>query len=61
MFFCKGDSGGPLIEYRTERAAVHVGVAVFVSSQGCESTLPSGFTRTYPYVDWIRSVTGLVA
>jgi secreted trypsin-like serine protease len=53
---CTGDSGGPLIEYRTERAPVHVAIASFFSGNGCESILPSGFTRTYPYVEWINSI-----
>lgn len=33
-----------------------VGVASFVSGNGCESTDPSGYTRVFPYQDWIRSV-----
>ena len=36
-----------------------VGVASFVSGNGCESTDPSGYTRVYPYVGWIKNVTGL--
>ncbi|KYB27515.1 Transmembrane protease serine 9-like Protein [Tribolium castaneum] len=56
---CTGDSGGPLVAYRNERSAVHVAVASFYSSTGCESVYPSGYTRTYPYVDWITSVTGI--
>jgi hypothetical protein len=37
----------------------HVGVSSFFSGNGCETTDPSGYTRTYPYIDWIKSVTGL--
>ncbi|XP_044267280.1 brachyurin-like [Tribolium madens] len=54
---CHGDSGGPLIQYLDGTAATHVGVSSFFSGNGCESTDPSGFTRTFPYVGWIRNVT----
>jgi hypothetical protein len=37
----------------------HVGVSTFFSGNGCESTDPSGYTRTYPYVDWIKNVTSI--
>lgn len=37
----------------------HVGVASFISQNGCETPEPSGYTRTFPYVDWIKSVTGI--
>jgi hypothetical protein len=36
-----------------------VGVASFVSSAGCESGLPHGFTRVTEYLDWIESETGI--
>nr|XP_015835202.1 PREDICTED: serine protease H115 isoform X1 [Tribolium castaneum] len=54
---CHGDSGGPLIQYVYGQSATHVGVSSFFSGNGCESTDPSGFTRTFPYVEWIRNVT----
>ncbi|EFA04540.1 serine protease H101 [Tribolium castaneum] len=56
---CYGDIGSSLIQYYSTGHAIPVGVASFFSSNGCESTDPSGFTRTYPYNDWIRNVTGL--
>jgi secreted trypsin-like serine protease len=39
--------------------AVHVGVVSFVSSRGCESGYPSGYSRTAYYRDWIRTTTGV--
>ncbi|RZC37898.1 Trypsin domain containing protein, partial [Asbolus verrucosus] len=45
---CHGDTGSPLIDSYSKYAAIHVGVASFVSANGCESTDPSGYTRTYP-------------
>ncbi|KAJ3632564.1 hypothetical protein MTP99_009564 [Tenebrio molitor] len=51
---CYGDIGGPLIDTYARYHTVHVGVSSFVSGNGCESTDPSGYTRTYPYVDWIQ-------
>jgi secreted trypsin-like serine protease len=53
---CKGDLGSPLIQYG-ESLTYHVGVATFISSNGCESTDPSGFTRTWPYAMWIINTT----
>jgi hypothetical protein len=54
----KGDTGSALVEAYGKYELVHVGVASFVSGNGCESTDPSGFTRTYPYVSWIKNITG---
>ncbi|KAJ3656400.1 hypothetical protein Zmor_015481 [Zophobas morio] len=56
---CNGDTGGPLINVVSMGNAQLVGVASFVSGNGCESTDPSGYTRVYPYVGWIKNVTGL--
>jgi secreted trypsin-like serine protease len=55
---CHGDTGSALVEAYGKYELVHVGVASFVSGNGCESTDPSGFTRTYPYVSWIKNITG---
>jgi secreted trypsin-like serine protease len=52
----QGDLGSPLIQYG-ESLTYHVGVATFISSNGCESTDPSGFTRTWPYAMWIINTT----
>ncbi|KAJ3656357.1 hypothetical protein Zmor_015440 [Zophobas morio] len=54
---CSGDSGGPLVQYYGKDLSVVVGIASFVSGNGCESTDPSGFTRTFPYNDWIKNLT----
>jgi secreted trypsin-like serine protease len=54
---CKGDLGSPLIQYGSRSTTYHVGTSSFISSNGCESTDPSGFTRTSVYKGWIRNVT----
>ncbi|XP_064212796.1 brachyurin [Tribolium castaneum] len=56
---CHGDTGSPLIDVYSIYYTVHVGIASFVSGNGCESTDPSGYTRTYNYVDWIKNVTSI--
>ncbi|KAJ3656345.1 hypothetical protein Zmor_015429 [Zophobas morio] len=57
---CHGDTGGPLVDTYSRYYSVHVGVSSFVSGNGCESTDPSGYTRTYPYVAWIQNITSSV-
>nr|WJL97976.1 S1 family serine peptidase-like protein [Tenebrio molitor] len=54
---CFGDVGSPLLDAYSKYVAVHVGIVSFLSSNGCGSTDPSGFTRTYPYVNWIHNIT----
>ncbi|KAJ3632577.1 hypothetical protein MTP99_009577 [Tenebrio molitor] len=53
---CRGDLGSPLVEYLGPMVFV-VGVSSFISSNGCESADPSGFTRTRPYYDWLINTT----
>ncbi|XP_034480512.1 serine protease 1-like [Drosophila innubila] len=53
---CNGDSGGPLVLVSNKEL---VGVTSFVSSAGCESGAPAGFTRVTSYLDWIRDITGV--
>ncbi|KAJ3656433.1 hypothetical protein Zmor_015513 [Zophobas morio] len=53
---CIGDNGGPLVAGYGKYYAL-VGVASFVSANGCESLNPSGYTRTYPYLEWIQNNT----
>lgn len=54
----QGDNGGPLVVYANSRNNV-MGVASFISGNGCESNDPSGFTRTWPYITWLRNVTNI--
>lgn len=56
---CNGDSGGPLNYVRSGLQYQTVGIASFVSSLGCESGLPHGFTRVTGYLGWIESITGI--
>ncbi|EDX09388.1 serine protease 1 [Drosophila simulans] len=53
---CNGDSGGPLVLANEKYL---IGVTSFVSSAGCESGAPAGFTRVTSYLDWIKENTGL--
>ncbi|XP_044266924.1 brachyurin-like [Tribolium madens] len=54
---CIGDSGGAIIHVVSRGQMVLTGVSSFVSGNGCESTDPSGYTRVYPYLNWIQNVT----
>jgi len=58
---CNGDSGGSLNmrQAGAENKWTQVGVASFVSSNGCESGDPHGFTRVAYFGQWIESETGL--
>nr|XP_015835213.1 PREDICTED: transmembrane protease serine 9 [Tribolium castaneum] len=57
---CLGDNGGPLIQHKENTKYWTIGgIASFYSGNGCESLEPSGFTRTYPYLDWIKNVTNI--
>ncbi|XP_044267124.1 brachyurin-like [Tribolium madens] len=59
---CNGDSGSALVHYDyASRTIRHVGIASFLSANGCESTDPSGYTRTYSYKQWITNVTGIIS
>ncbi|RZC39273.1 Trypsin domain containing protein, partial [Asbolus verrucosus] len=51
-----GDNGGPLVATSGKYYTL-VGIASFISANGCESTDPSGYTRTFPYFDWISNMT----
>ena len=54
----QGDSGGPAVVNGTTNP-VHVAIVSFVSTKGCEAGLPSGYTRTAYYRDWIKNNTGI--
>jgi len=57
---CNGDSGGSLnMRQDQSNKWTQVGVASFVSSNGCESGQPHGFTRVAYFGEWIESQTGL--
>ncbi|XP_043648376.1 serine protease 1 [Drosophila teissieri] len=53
---CNGDSGGPLVLNSNGKL---IGVTSFVSSAGCESGAPAGFTRVTSYLDWIKENSGV--
>jgi secreted trypsin-like serine protease len=58
--FCQGDNGSPLVRYTNGPRTTHMGIASFISANGCDTPEPSGYTRTYHYVDWIRNVTDII-
>jgi len=58
---CNGDSGGTLNIRQSEGGNkwTQVGVTSFVSSAGCESGNPHGFSRVAEHLEWIETVTEL--
>jgi len=58
---CNGDSGGTLNIRQSEGGNkwTQVGVTSFVSSAGCESGNPHGFSRVAEHLEWIETLTGL--
>ncbi|CAG9788350.1 unnamed protein product [Diatraea saccharalis] len=58
---CKGDNGGPMTIFLTAtEETILVGVTSFVDESGCNTELPSVFTRVQRYLDWISEITGIV-
>ncbi|XP_044249038.1 collagenase-like [Drosophila takahashii] len=53
---CSGDSGGPLA---LESSNTLIGVTSFVSTNGCKSGYPAGFTRVTSFLKWITETTGI--
>ncbi|KAL5287520.1 yip7 family protein [Megaselia abdita] len=53
---CQGDSGGPLVLDFNKHL---IGIVSFVSTAGCQSGAPDGFTRVVYYLDWIKEITGM--
>ncbi|KAJ3632607.1 hypothetical protein MTP99_009604 [Tenebrio molitor] len=56
---CYGDTGSGLFKDMTKMYIEIVGIASFISGNGCESTDPSGYIRTQPYREWISNITVL--
>merc|ERR1712002_165866 len=58
---CNGDSGGSLNMKKDgeENKWFQVGIASFVSSAGCESGTPHGFSRVAQHLEWIETTTGI--
>jgi secreted trypsin-like serine protease len=54
---CYGDGGSPLV-IDADTSPVLVGLVSFISTDGCESGHPSGFTRVAAYRSWIRTYIG---
>jgi secreted trypsin-like serine protease len=55
---CYGDGGSPLV-IDAGTNPVQVGLVSFISTDGCESGHPSGFTRVAAYRSWIRTNSGV--
>lgn len=56
---CYGDQGGALVSH-IEGSWVQIGVSSVLHSTGCTGTVPAGYTRITPYLQWIASLTGIV-
>lgn len=57
---CVGDSGGPIVDVSSSRQEVVVGITSFGKTGVCgEPGTPTVYTLINPYLDWIKSVTGL--
>jgi len=56
---CNGDSGGTLNHNEGGNKWKQIGVTSFVSSAGCESGNPHGFTRVTHFLQWIETETGI--
>merc|ERR1711994_207541 len=56
---CNGDSGGTLNHNEGGTKWKQIGVTSFVSSAGCESGNPHGFTRVTHFLQWIETETGI--
>ncbi|XP_046448012.1 brachyurin-like [Daphnia pulex] len=53
---CNGDNGGPLIFRESNGRWKQIGIVSFVSSQGCQSGYPYGYTRLSSYSTWVQNV-----
>ncbi|KAJ8918103.1 hypothetical protein NQ315_011560 [Exocentrus adspersus] len=54
---CNGDSGGPLIDGYYLK--YQIGITSFISSNGCESGDPTGYTRISTFRPWIDANSDL--
>jgi secreted trypsin-like serine protease len=55
----QGDSGGALVLDNGDNSYTQIGIVSFVSTAGCASGYPSGYSRVTYYLDWIRANAGL--
>ncbi|KAJ8712914.1 hypothetical protein PYW08_008218 [Mythimna loreyi] len=56
---CSGDSGVPLTTVEADGVPSQIGIGSFAHGWGCHAGMPSGFTRTGHYHNWITQVTGI--
>jgi len=56
---CFGDSGGSLNYQREDGKYIQIGVNSFVSSSGCESEYPHGYTRVTSFLEFISENAGI--
>ena len=50
------DSGAPLVYKNGNEAYEQIGIISFISSTGCTSGSPAGFTEVYKFKSWINSI-----
>jgi len=56
---CYGDQGGALVSH-IAGSWLQLAVSSLIHSNGCTGTVPDGYTRVAPYLQWISSLTGIV-
>lgn len=56
IIITQGDNGGPLIFRESNGRWKQIGIVSFVSSQGCQSGYPYGYTRLSSYSTWVQNV-----
>lgn len=52
---CPGDSGGPLTVQSSDGSRLLVGIANFISGDGCDSGAPAAFARVSSFRSWAET------
>ena len=55
----QGDSGSALVVESYTGGYTQIGVVSFLSTAGCGSGYPSGYTRVTSFRNWIQIITGI--
>jgi secreted trypsin-like serine protease len=48
-----------MVVFEADGEPTEVGVVSFVADEGCETGLPSGFTRVSKYLNWLEKHGGI--
>jgi secreted trypsin-like serine protease len=55
----QGDSGSALVVDNFSGGYTQIGIVSFLSTAGCGSGYPSGYTRVTSFRDWIQTNAGV--